>query len=85
MPADAPVLRPTAAETSAAPMETGSEQQIEHLIDGGETLAKVFPAGEPLVATCWTCPTCGLSVRGAPPRRCMSFPAPPVCPVEPTP
>ena len=49
---------------------------------GGELLAKVLPAGEPLVVTCWTCPTCGLSVRGAPPRRCINDPGTPGCPVE---
>lgn len=108
MPADAPDQRPTATNAAAATMETGAEQQTEHLISGqavrgvvinvpdgatashvysgsGELLAKVFPGGAPLVATCWTCPTCGLSIRGAPPRRCINEPATPGCPVEPTP
>lgn len=42
-------------------------------------LAKVFPAGEPLVATYWTCPVCGHSRRGGPPPVCVDDR--PVCPV----
>lgn len=57
-----------------------------HVYSGtGELLAKVLPAGGPLVATFWTCPKCGLSVRGAPPRRCINDPATTGCPVEPAP
>lgn len=44
-----------------------------------ELLAKVLPAGEPLVSTHWTCPACSLSVRGCPPRACMSDN--PECPI----
>ena len=45
-----------------------------------EPLHKVLPAGGPLVSTYWTCPTCGLSVRGSPPRACMNDGAP-GCPI----
>lgn len=45
-----------------------------------EQLHKVLPAGAPLVATHWTCPTCGLSVRGSPPRACMDD-CNPDCPI----
>lgn len=45
-----------------------------------EPLHKVLPAGVPLVATHWTCPTCGLSVRGCPARTCMDD-CNPDCPI----
>lgn len=38
----------------------------------GPDLIKVQDAGEPLVATWWTCPLCGFSQRGAPPAVCQS-------------
>lgn len=60
----APDLRPTATTDSATPMETGPDHQLEHqfpvahwLADGGETLAKVLPAGGPLLGR-ETCPSC---------------------------
>ena len=46
-----------------------------------QPLHKVLPAGVPLVATHWTCPTCGLTVRGCPPRACMDD-CNPNCPVD---
>ena len=45
-----------------------------------ELLAKVLPAGGPLVSTTWTCPTCGITVFGAPPSICLDDR--PGCPVE---
>lgn len=35
-------------------------------------LAKVQSPGEPLVVTCWRCPTCGFEKRGGPPAACQS-------------
>lgn len=49
---------------------------------GDELLTKVLPAGEPLLAAHWTCPICGLSVRGVPPRSCLSEPGTTGCPAE---
>ena len=74
-----PDLRPKTDATGAAPMETAAERQTEHLLPGGELLAKVLPAGEPLVATWWTCPTCGFAKRGAPPATCAIDD--PLCPI----
>ena len=77
----APDLRPKSSDSDATPMETGPSIQLEHqLTDGGELLAKVLPAGGPLVSTHWTCPTCGLSVRGCHPRVCMDD-CNPECPI----
>ena len=45
-----------------------------------EPLHKVLPAGGPLISTHWTCPTCGLSVRGCPARTCMDD-CNPDCPI----
>lgn len=78
MPADAPDLRPKTDATSAAPMETGPDHQIGHQFHG-DLLAKVLPAGEPLVSTHWTCPQCGYSKRGAPPPACVADD--PCCPI----
>lgn len=52
----APELRPTAAADAAAPMETSPEQQLEQLQEP-ETLAKVLPAGGPLLGR-EMCPLC---------------------------
>jgi len=83
----APDPRPKAAAFAAAPMETGTEQQLEHLFtqkrgqiaeafalspallkeEGEEPLAKVLPAGGPLLpghpadkTPVWRCEACGL-------------------------
>ena len=36
-----------------------------------ELLNKVLPVTAMFIATHWTCPTCGISVRGSPPRVCL--------------
>lgn len=41
------------------------------IVTDGPDLIKVQNAGEPLVATWWTCPLCGFSQRGAPPAVCQ--------------
>lgn len=79
-----PDLRPTAAEYSAATGETQPDAQLEHLFPGGELLAKVLPAGEPLVAAVRTCTVCG-QARGVGPQPfgCLYFPGMPgCCPME---
>lgn len=43
-------------------------------------LAKVLPSGGPLLKAHWTCPTCGLTMRGSPPRVCMDD-CNPDCPI----
>lgn len=59
----APDLRPSDDPSAAATMETSPEHQLAQL-------AKVLPAGGPLVATWWTCSICGHSKPGGPPSVC---------------
>lgn len=53
----------------------------EEYIGDIQPLHKVFPAGEPILNAHWTCPVCGLTVRGCQPRVCLDD-CNPDCPVE---
>lgn len=46
-------------------METSPEHQLAQL-------AKVLPAGGPLVSSWWTCSICGHSKPGGPPSVCFA-------------
>lgn len=67
----APDLRPSDDPSAAATMETGPEHQLAQLQEP-ETLAKVLPAGGPLVSSWWTCSICGYSKPGGPPSGCFA-------------
>lgn len=87
-----PDLRPKCAAADFAPMESSASHQNTHLhpalaamvpLDSnGEPLAKVLPAGEPLVSTCWTCPACDFTKRGGPPAECQAWMLPNNCPLN---
>jgi len=71
----APEWRPIGRLGELPPGDPGPGAQIEH-----QVLAKVLPAGEPMVATWWTCSICGFSQRGGPPARCQFNAEPSNCP-----
>lgn len=77
----APDLRPSDDPSAAATMETGPEHQLAQLQEP-ETLAKVLPAGGPLVTTWWTCTRCRYQQRGGPPEHCMFNAEPIDCPLN---
>lgn len=78
---NAPDTRPTATVGAAVPMETEPEHQLEHQMPELEPLAKVLPAGGPLITTWWTCARCGYAQRGGPPSHCMYNANPTDCPL----
>ena len=66
----------------AEPEQPSGIGDIHCTIPLGEPLAKVLPAGGPLVTTWWTCTACGHSQRGGPPATCQAKGPYHRCPLE---
>lgn len=74
LPSGGPPAHQTSGQTvRGVAIDVPNGAEAVHVYDrGGELLAKVLPAGGPLVTTWWTCTECGHERRGAPPAKCQA-------------